>query len=616
MRWFFLTEKCKPVYRNLNTIQSYSEQKSSTVQWADQNCQNDEYLKQEVDELNYRSPARIRKRWKPILVDDNNSYGYTVNPNNTVTFSDLVNYTFTVDFSDMSLIDKEKSDCAFVNFTDGLGVRHKCATVPMVKHATSIHNCRTLNPGDDINSFWYVGFDKSKPYHIRPDWIKNWKDSEIPSIVRAQTFTIPAKDGNNNDIENATLYSVDLRLENNGTNNSNWGSPLYVQLWKTKRVKVEKTTWSWATKGPVSYNPKQYEYIYYPDGTPETALATAVYNPDKITPHLQNFAFDKKTVVQAGEHYAIVMFSPLSHWEHCPRIGGWGRNCEVDKYTGGDAFLSEDNGRSFQRYGKNDLTVNQYELGMYTPMDFGFVVHMGMFDRGYNTDESFYVYLKPIHLNPIKALQLVPVGWGNEYQEANLNLEFQVSKSGKANSWVTLDTNDLSIRFNPDPVTGEYPHFAYIRVKMSTNDSSVAPYLDSLKVICDMDSPREMYVRTMKYNPKITPMLGASAWSKFYSKFETEPQVTGSCELISEKSCIEHFDIITANELEHYTHISGLDAEKLTDPSLSVRYNYLMNDENALNILKANKVYVKPYTYTSGGTTTTHPMSFSDGIKS
>lgn len=610
-----MTQKCKPNYKNLNTIQSFSDQRYATSQWAEQNCENDEYLKQEVDELNYRSPARIRKRFKPVLVDDKSSYGYTVNPDNTVSFSELLNYTFLIDFSDFSRIDLERSDCDFKNFVDGLDVQHKCATIPLVKSGISIHNCRTLNPGEGINSFWYTGFDKTKHYHLRPDWIKNCFDSEIPAVCRAQTFTIPATDENNNPIEDAILYSVDLNLENNGTSNSNWGSPLYVQLWKTRKVKVEKTKWDKDSKKNVSYSPPQYEYIYYPDGTPETALATAVYHPDKIEPHLQNFRFDKKTVVQAGEHYAIVMLSPLSHWDHCPRIAGWGRNCEVDKYPGGDAFLSEDNGRTWQRYGKMDTTVNQYRLGEYTPQDFGFVVHMGMYDEGYATDEDFYMYLKPIQLNPIKSLQLVPVGYGDEIQEADIDLEFQVSKSGKADSWVTLQSNDLSINFNRDPATGEYPHFAFIRVRMRTDDEDIAPYLDSLKVIVEMDIPKEMYVRTLKYTPKTSAMLGASAWSKFYSRFETDPQVTGSCELITDKICIEHFDIITANELPFYTNIDGLDDSKLTDPDMDVRYNYLMTDANALTILKENKVYVKPYTYTSGGETVTHPMSFTDGIQ-
>lgn len=602
-------EKCKPYYKNLNTIQSFSEQKYATVQWAEQNCENDEYLKQEVDELKYGSPARIRKRWKPILVDDVNSYGYQINPNNVVTFSNNRKYSFTIDFSDFSLIDTLRSDCDFKTFNDGDNVTHKCATIPMKKESTPITNCKDWNPGDGINSFWYCGFDKNKHYHVRPDWIKDPFDIEIPAVCRAQTFTIP--DG----VPNGILYSVDLRLENNGTTNSNWGSPLYVQIWRTTKVKVEKTKWDNDKKREVSYNPKEYEYIYYPTGGYKNALGTAVFQPDRISPGLQNFSFDKRIEVHSGERYAIVMSSPLSHWEHCPRIGGWGRNCYNDKYTGGDAFLSENNGQTWQRYGKMDTTVNQYRLGMYTPLDFAFMCHIANFTSGYAKDENFYLYLKPIHLNPIKHIQLVPVGFGNEPQETSLTLEFEVSKTGKANSWVKLNDSNLSIDFTPDPATGEYPHFAFIRVKMRTATKDYAPYLDSLKVIVNMDYPKEMYVRTKEYRPKTSPMLGASAWSKFYSNFETDPQVTGSCELISQKVGIEHFDIITAEELDKYTYIKDLNKDKITSNDINIRYDYLITDANALNILKKHKVYVKPHTYTSGGQTITHPMSFAEGIQ-
>lgn len=606
--------KCDPNYKNLDEIQSFSEGKYATVQWAEQNCKNDEYLKGQVDELNYRSPARIRKRWKPILVDDANSYGYKYGgdeyDNNVVMFSDNSSYEFPIDFSDFSMIDVERSDCDFVRYIDGQGVERQCATVPMEQTSSLNLDCRNFTENDKLNSFWYVGFDKNKPYQVRPDWLNNWRDIDIPAVCRAQTFTIPEG------ISDGYLESVDLRIQSTGNAGTDWGSPLYVQLRKTKRVKTEKTFWSKKKKRSESYTPKRYGYKYFPGSSPYTdVLAQSIYNPSRIPPEFHNFKFDRAVKVNSGEHYAIVMMSPLSHPDHCPHIGGWGRNCAKDKYSGGDAFLSEKNSRHWKRYGKNDPTVNQYKLGMYTPLDFAFQCHIREYENGYDANEDFYLYLKPIHLNPIKSIQLVPNGRGNEPQLTDLNLEFQVSQSGRANSWVTLNQADLSINFNKDPETDEYPHFAYIRVKMSTKVSGDAPYLDSLKIIVTMDTPKEMYVRTLKYTPKFTPMLGASAWSKIFSNFTVDPSVTGTAEIISEKNTTEHFDIITAQELENYTNIDGLNIEKITDDDLTVRYDYLMTSVNALKLLKAEKVYVKPYTYVDNGQTITHPMSFDDGIQ-
>ena len=57
-----MSKKCKPKYKNLNLIQSFSEQKYATVQLMNQVCSNDEYLRQKVEELNYLTPPSVRKK--------------------------------------------------------------------------------------------------------------------------------------------------------------------------------------------------------------------------------------------------------------------------------------------------------------------------------------------------------------------------------------------------------------------------------------------------------------------------------------------------------------------------------------------------------------------------
>ena len=192
----------------------------------------------DIDDLKFDDKGLI----PAILVDDDNSYCYMMNrdptSNNQVAcFSDVTEKIITIDFSDFNNIDLERSDCDFITFFDGQGALHRRATIPKVQSSSLNLDCRNFS-WDGLNSFWYVGFDKNKQYHVRPDWIQNWKDSEIPSVCRAQTITIP--DG----IEDGRLDSVDLLVQNNGTTTSNWGSPLYVQIWKTVPVTVEKTWWN------------------------------------------------------------------------------------------------------------------------------------------------------------------------------------------------------------------------------------------------------------------------------------------------------------------------------------------------------------------------------------
>ena len=605
-----MTDKCPAKYKNLNEIQSFSEQMYPTIQWANQNCQNDAYLKEKTDELEYLTPPAVRKRFCPILIDDVQSWGYQVNSGslyneNTVTFSNNLEDEFEIDFENLSLIDMDKSDCILETYTDN-DVEHKRATVPMEETFTEDFSTSTID-GAGINSFWYVGFDKGKSYQVRPDWLKDELDCEIPAVCRAQTITI-AKNSSGNNIQNGWWESVDLQIENNGGTGSNWGSPLYVQIWKTKKKKVEKTQWDRKKKKSVSYNPKQYEYIYVPNDHPKHPLAQCKFQPNKTSPGLYNFKFDKPIRVNTGEHYAIVVLSPLSHYNHCPRWGGWGRNCKRDqKYPGGDAFLSENNGRKWIRYGRNDLKV-KYKFGQRTPQDFAFQCHIKEYSSGRKTNEDFYLYLNPIINNPIKKLEITSaICTGNEGSNPNLNLEFQVSSTGQANDWHSLG-NNMTQNFTKNN-NGEYPHIVFLRAKMSTLSSGVEPSIEYLKIRLTFERPTEMYVRTKFYHPKIDPMLGASVWGRVFAPFETEPSVEGSVEIIQERLVTEHFDIITAEDLDEYTYIEGLDADSLTAEDINERYNYLIDDANALSILKANNVYVKPVTLDN----VTHLLSFEEG---
>ena len=293
-----MSDNCPGKYKKLSEIQSFSEQMYPTVQWAEQNCQNDEYLKKKTEELEYLTHPAVRKRFYPLIIDEEASWGCQVNVLNnesTITFNQANTDEITIDFSDLSLIDNLRSDCSFetvpttsVDENDHIIIDSftQSAVVPMVSSSTVDLTCKNYTSGDDINSYWYVGFDKSKTYQIRPDWIKNLYDGEIPSIVRAQTFTIPSG------ISNGKLESVDLVLESNGGVGSNWGSPLIVEIYPVVMQKVEKTQWNKPQKKQVSYNPKQYEYIAYP-AVGKKALAVSRFWPNDTTPRLQNFFFDK-----------------------------------------------------------------------------------------------------------------------------------------------------------------------------------------------------------------------------------------------------------------------------------------------------------------------------------
>ena len=252
-----MSDKCKASYKNLNRIKSYSEQAYATVQWAQQACMNDEWLRQQVEKLSYLTPPAVRKRFAPVLVDDLQSYGHNV-VGTDVFFSNSTDEEINIDFQDMGLIDLNKSDCAFDTYMDN-GETFIQARVP-IKTVSSTDTSVKNHDGGGTNSYWYVGFDKNKNYQLRPDWINDHLDHEIPSVCRAQTITIPNDFLSNG--QTGKLVSVDLQIENNGTTASNWGSPLIVQVFKTQLKHVEKTWWSKSEKKNKSHDMKIYTGLW------------------------------------------------------------------------------------------------------------------------------------------------------------------------------------------------------------------------------------------------------------------------------------------------------------------------------------------------------------------
>lgn len=610
--------KCNPEYKNLNEIQSFSEQSYATIQLMQQACKNDEYLLQETELLKYQSNPVVRKRYAPILLDELNSWGCTIS-GDKVIFNNNSPAPIIIDFENMNYVDEVNSDCTFESFVHNDQTFHKRACVPHPDNPTVDKTCRN-HQGGVVDAYWYVGFDRTKNYQTRPEWVKDWKESTIPAIARAQTFKIP------NGV-NGKLESVDLMIHTEGSIYSMWGSPFVVQLWRTKDFHATKTYWDPSTKKQKRYNPDQWETIKYPSGYPYDALATATYQPMVTKPGWTNFKFDKTVEVSAGESYCLVFLSPLSHPSHCPMIGGFTRH-RGNKYTGGDAFLSENNGRTWRRYGKNaeDIAHTEYKLGKYSPSDFAFQCHILTGQSNRQVGEEFFLYLKPIRSNPVKTIEINPLIVDGNATHTTKKLVFEVSTDGY--TWTPMG-NDNTVSFTPDS-SGEYPKVVLVRARMEAipasgqSTTTATPSIEKFKVTLTTEAPSEFYARTHVYNPKLDPMLGASVWGRVYAPFDCEPTVEGSVEIIENKEVTEHFEVITAENLDNYVSEKdgakycifddSIDADALTDEDVEDRYDYLLDHPRVVQIFKENNVLIKPYTYTDGNDTLTDMMGFKDGI--
>ena len=601
-----MSENCEPKYKNLNRIKSFSEQRYATVEWAEQNCANDEYLKRKTDELYYLSPPAVRKRNYELPIDEYLSYGYQVNGGNEISFSSKTHDEVNIDFFDMDLIDLNKSDCEFETYNNSQdNTVHTRAVVPNETTKTTDMSTKHPDWGSGINSYWYVGYDKNVPYFITNAWLKDPKKANIPSVARAQTFKC---------VSGGILESISLNIQNTGETTQKWGSPLYVQVWNTEEKTYQNTEWDKRNKKsvPASGTSK----IHIPKGDIYHPLAECRFQPDQTNPNVYSFVFDNAPILETGKYYAIVLFSPLSHPTHNPRIGGWGRNCDTKKYDYGDAFLSENNCRKWERYGRNDDDSSlPYKFGKYTPQDFAFQCKIVNYEEGRDTEGDYYLYLNPIWGNNITSVKITGIFSGESEldRENDIFLDFELSTKGTNDSanWTSIRTNETKYLENPSQVI-------FIRAKMHTDTTENTPTVEELTVSMDMDLPDEMYVRTQFYAPKLNPMLGASHWGRVYAPVELLPaddDITASIEIIPDKLNKEHFSIITVSELDDFLLLEDdlgfiLDGDSIVGESDDVRAKYLIDNATILSRLKKFNVYIKPYTLNN----VEYLLSFQDGV--
>lgn len=554
--------KCPPVYRNLGLL-SFGEGRYVTADILRQCCKNDEYLKQTLEKVEYLTPPAIRKRFSPVLVDTDNSFGFLAGNSKNVTFDNSDESITFVDFTEPGFekyVDAEKTTAVIHSAVDNNGnhiqqLQTPTKTVSTINRETKDESPWPGTSGLHCNEHWYIAFDRNRQYRLQPNWLFGDEavgygiyNTEIPAVGRAQSFK-PKVSGY---LEGIT---VNLKCD---IDKNNTASPLIVQLRPT------------VTKNGVAY-PDNFQY---------TMLAEERVRFSNSTPDICTISFTHPPYVEKGKSYAMVFLSPLSHPYNCYHLGGWSKNCGADPYPDGDAFYTWNNGADWTRYGKGEDV--SYSNGRFAPVDFAFELQIREDTEEYIQNDWHYVYLNPIRTSPVAG---VKIDGHDNAAEPGIDIIYEVSNNGR--KWYSLNKNNRLNFTNHESMT-------FVRAKMRTNHNSPA-IINWIEVTLYYDAPTEMYVRTHYYYPRTEPMLGANVWGRVYAPFETEPTVSCSAELISEKIAIEHFKVIDVDDLKDYTWIEEVDENKINNKSGERIAEYLEDNPSVIEALKKENIYILPF---------------------
>lgn len=585
---------CPQIYRNVGN-ENFGEQIYVRSDVLHQFCKNDAWLRGQVLKLQADSPPIVRKRFNPVQLDLYKSWGCVVASDGTVQFDERNYEGINIDFSKSipnyipvaeenpmgeEMIDTSKSETILQSYVTADNTVDKYVTIPPeVESTIDTESTRDYSPFmyetsdgkivDSLhcNEFWYVGFDKSRHYETRPNWLNDHLNGEIPSVCRAQTFKAKK-----------TGYLIGLTLNIKGSMNT--ADPLMVQ--------IRRTTQHANSEGKMTY---------YPVPTWEVPLAHQDVRFTTTNPGIYTVIFENPAYIEQGKTYAICLLSPLSHWTNCYYLGGWSASCGQDYYADGEAFYSWNNGHDWIRYGYADKSVAYHE-GANAPRDFAFKCHIRQDKNVYSTG-SYTCYFQPIYSSPVRKVKISSYRDGN-VTDSNTSIEYYVSNDGR--TWHKFD-KDLTVDFGEDE--DNHRHVTLLKAVLTTNTKSKAPYLQGLNITLFTDTAKEAYARTVEYAPITSGMFSARVWNAFNAPYTAD--VRTSCDVDVIPNVEEHQEIRVINpyDLYFYIHLWRNDAkmfQKIYNATRNIsNVNYeaitrlLAENPSILDTLAENDIFVKGY---------------------
>jgi len=487
-----------------------------------------QYLYDREGDLSTQIMSPMRKRFNPIntVVRMDNSWGTAYNDGQAVfQFSTSTSTIYTENFTNAAAqyIDKIRSNCIIelvdsADGTNGVGMARQHPTLTLTDPAVTSTDMDYEGPWagglSSINEWWYVGYDKTKPWSKKLANIADPLSANIPSMARAQVFTATKPvgwTGTIPDTSHGRVYDISLNLSGSTHAEEN----LYVE--------IRNVSGSGSSAKP---------------GT--TVIAREKIAKNKFSGaggRIVSVVFSQKPMLTFGSQYAIVVRSPYTSYTQHYGLGGWQAGCfATDKTkiyggvgsTKGNCWTSYNNCYSAAGWIKHDKTnAGQglpYHEGKHAPVDFGFRITMNPVTVGYSTSVADWLYLVPVTTNPIQSVVLsTSSNQGTVvYQVSSDHVNWHTVNVGNAWTW----------NFATGAVGERNSTHLWIRASMVAVSAPTPANILGITATITTAQATDGYIETYFYNPKLSQPQGMTNWGGINAPYHNEPNTTVAVDVI------------------------------------------------------------------------------------
>jgi hypothetical protein len=565
-----MTKNCKPEFSHIDRDE-FGNKRKITSSLLLRFCQNIRALYNKTKTLEDSTDPELRKRFHPLLIDEQKSYGTTLDSKNQYKFDNTTNTTFIDTIGEYPIPlnnftktpDTENLYQKNLEYVEGIAQIIETDTKITYTLQSNIENVKNTESSYYIDKYTKTVYihtsDDQHPLYHTINTIIHSKDIYINEELTTchidlenHTITIP--------YETITQYDEEELDQNTATELINgkevlkplntfwymgwlhskpfWMSPEWLNdpfsenphtpdeptLCRSFTFTPEKTGLLKKVQIRLTSNPQAEDEFYCEirtttsDGYPSQQILARekTYLRQFHQSSLFPIPFHNPPLLTKGVKYAIVLRAGFTSYSHTYGIGGWQNPCPGGVYPHGDLFISQNNGRTWI---KNDYYPDiSFREGLVRPKKYAWQTYMQTTNSQLQPREGkFQVCWKPIRCNPIKNIQLIP-----SFQNNGGTVEWFISSNNR--DWHPIKAPDWYYDFETGPLAEQNQQTLYIMATLTSGAGILkTPIINGLKANIHTKPALQAYIRTIFYNPRLTNPLGASIWSGIGTNIKIDP---------------------------------------------------------------------------------------------